>query len=119
MACKCVGKGGIELAVCLGPPPGDYEVTIPIGENYTLVVNDEGVFTRRILTDETLPFTKTLMKPVNEETLKHLPIRASIDEILCLVVEALEEAARHGSRRAKRKLEECNILINDLKKRCS
>jgi len=118
MTCPCRGKEGLDLAVCLAPPPGDHEVSIEVGSNYSIVVNSDGVFTRRILIDDTLPFAKSIMKPVTPETLKHLPLHVDEAGITCMSIRALIEAAEAGSLYARRRLEECKDIVENIRRGC-
>ncbi len=118
MTCGCEGKRGVELAVCLAPPRGDHEVYIPITRNQGLVVNDEGVFTRTIIVDDTLPFARHLERRVDPGILERLAVRITPDTLACMAARALVEAASAGSLRAKRKLEECRGLVERLLEDC-
>jgi len=117
VGCPCEGLEGIDLAVCLGPPRGDHEVTIEIG-NYTLVVNNEGLFRRRVVVDETLPFAKSVTTPITPSTLATMPLPYSVDELVCMSIVALEEAAESGSIYARRRLDACRSLVEEWKNRC-
>jgi len=118
LKCPCEGLEGLDLAICLGPPRGDHEVTIEIG-NYTLVINNEGLFRRRVVVDETLPFAKSITTPISPQSLSTTPIPYSMEELVCMSVKALEEAAESGSIYARRRLESCKELVEEWKKKCS
>jgi len=118
LKCPCEGLKGLDLAVCLGPPQGDYEVTIEIG-NYSIIINNKGIFRRRIVVDDTLPFAKSITTPITSKAITNVPIPFSEDELVCMSIRALEEAAESGSIYARRRLDSCRVIVEEWKKKCS
>ena len=117
--CPCRDKRALEdLITCLAPPPGEYEVEVEVSKNRKIIINTEGVFLRTIVVDDTLPFAKTIDKPTDIGILNRIAIGKRKDEILCITVRMLEEAARSGSLVAREKLEECRELIREIKNNC-
>ncbi len=114
--CECEGRKGLELAVCLAPPPGDFEASIRLGENREIVINEEGALLRLIAHDDFLPFVRTSEIPLGEQQLRQL--RVDLNEITCQSVKGLVEAALHGSVKAKAKLDRCSTLVNHIMPQC-
>ncbi|MCE4628132.1 MAG: hypothetical protein F7C34_03170 [Desulfurococcales archaeon] len=118
MACECAGLRGLDLAVCLAPPEGEYEAVIPISDNISIIVNRKGIFIKRIVTDDMLPFVRTVLRKITrEETLQAYGV--SLDRILCAATRSLIDASRHGSTYAARRVEECNELVQNIASSCS
>ncbi|MEB3861722.1 MAG: hypothetical protein GSR84_05835 [Desulfurococcales archaeon] len=118
MACPCKDLQGEELVRCLAPPPGDYEVHIPVSRDKAVVVNNSiGVGLRTIILDETLPFMNTFTRPLSLDRALALA-RVGLEELMCRVVEALEKAASSGSVTSKRRLDECRELVDRIKESC-
>ena len=115
-ACECEGLGSLELVTCLAPPPGDYELSVPLGMSREIVVNSEGVFLRLVSQDDFLPFVRTQQVPLSEAQLRALGV--AVDSLLCGAVSQLEEASAHGSVVARDKLGRCGTLVASVKSRC-
>ena len=115
--CPCEGLEGEKLVRCLAPPRGEYEVHVDLPGGSVAVVNEEGFFIRSLHHEEALPFLQTVER---RYPLKHILDRArlTVDDLLCLTVRALEEAAAHGSLKAARKLGDCKELVEKIRKRC-
>ena len=111
--CPCRDLSGVELVLCLSPPPSDYEVVLELPTRDRLVVNSEGFYLRRIVLDETLPFI--VSKDVRLEPGKAMAavssMGLSVRELLCKAVKALLEAAENEVREAKVKARLCSGLI--------
>jgi len=118
-ACGCAGDSDpVSLALCLAPPPGDHEVSIPLPGGRSLVLNDEGLFIRVIHLDDTLPFAQTITRRVKPESLESIGARVDPRDLLCQAVRGLVEAAESGSLRAREKLERCRGLVEELLRGC-
>ncbi len=115
--CKCDGiSDPLELALCLAPPRGEYEVEFKVGSNTSIIVNSEGFFLRTLVTDETLPFMKTYERPIDPgSAVKKIGESA---KVLCETVKMLKKAALHGSMTAARKVKSCSSLIDQLEATC-
>ena len=121
MACPCdPGTPVLELALCLAPPPGDYELVLEGFAGASVAVNDEGVWIRSIARDEWLPYIEARDRPASTVALRQALRHNGLDEeqLLCMSVRALLEAARHGSRRAAEKTRSCKRLIAEILRRC-
>jgi hypothetical protein len=116
MSCPCEGSTGVSLAICLAPPPGDYEVVMPLGRGRELVLNSTGIYIRSLSMDDFLPFMRTQSMRISEETITRLGI--NIDRLLCESVRGLLEAAKHGSLKASEILKRCQNLLNSLLATC-
>ena len=115
--CRCRNKTGFDLLRCLAPPEGEYETYVKLSDSLAVVVNRSGVFIRRIVTDDTLPFVRTIDKRVSSpETLKAYGL--SIDQLLCINLKNLEIAATHGSRTARIIINECFDFIDKIIIKC-
>ncbi len=113
MKCRCSGLQGLDLLVCLAPPKGEYETQVKLSENLSIVVNREGVYIRRVATDDFLPFINTIDREVRRlETLKAYNV--SIERLLCENIRNLHQAAEHGSEYARRLIEECGDMIKKI-----
>ncbi len=115
--CMCEGIADpIELALCLAPPRGEYEVEIKMRSNTSIVINEDGIFLRTLVTDETLPFVKTYERPMG--------LDAVADKVgdpaglLCKTVRMLKKAADGGSTSAARKIKSCEDIIRDIEAKC-
>lgn len=86
----------------------------------SVVVNNEGVWVRSVSRDEWLPFMEGRDRPASLKALEQALIlnNVSWEQLLCMVVEALAEAAEHGSLRALRKLRSCRSLVEDILGKC-
>jgi len=115
--CLCEGLGVRELIVCLAPPPGEYEVHVRLAGRMTLVISSEGFRIRAILADESLPFLRTLDRPVEPDDVPQL-LGNRLQDLLCTVVNSLEEAAAHGSEYSRRLLDSCRKTVESIKARC-
>ena len=115
--CECEGLSGLDLVRCLAPPPGDYELSLPLGRSREVVVNSDGVFLRLVTHDDFLPFVRTQQVPLSEAQLRALGI--SVDLLLCGAVVQLEEASLHGSVAAKERLDRCSDLVASVRSRCA
>ncbi len=116
MACECEGLQGLRLAICLAPPPGDYEFTLSVANKLSLVVNSRGAFLRASAVDDFLPFVRTQEVKVDEQALRAL--RVDVDRLVCGVVSALREAAEHWSQAAAEKLGRCKDLVERVEASC-
>ncbi len=116
MSCECEGLSGLELAVCLAPPPGDYELSVELGLGRSLVVNSEGAFLRASSRDDFLPFMRTQEVRVDEQAVRAL--RVDVNRLLCGVASALRGAADHGSVTAAEKLRRCSGLVGRIEASC-
>ena len=116
MTCECEGLQGLRLAVCLAPPPGDYEYTLSLSPRLTLVVNSRGAFLRSSVVDDFLPFVRTQEVKVDEQALRSL--RVDVDSLVCGVASALREAAEHWSQAAAEKLSRCKGLVERVEASC-
>ena len=115
--CECEGLEGLELVRCLAPPPGDYELSVPLGRSREVVVNSDGVFLRLVAHDDFLPFIRTQQMPLSDAQLRALGI--SVDSLLCGAVAQLEEASLHGSVAARERLSRCAGLVASVKSMCA
>ena len=116
--CKCRDLEGIELALCLAPPPGEYEVDIKVGRDKSVIINSEGVYLRQLITDETLPFINTIQRPLPAE--RALEIAGiSIEDLTCKIVKQLNAASKSGSITSKKKIEECKNIISIIENKCN
>ncbi|MEB3759790.1 MAG: hypothetical protein GSR72_07585 [Desulfurococcales archaeon] len=107
-----------NLLTCLAPPAGEYETTIQLGENLRLVINNTGLYIRRISADEFLPYINTYDKKIYKETLKAYNItQEKIKTLICNNIQNLQNAALHGSTKAKDLLDACNQLIKEIKEK--
>ncbi|MEB3774765.1 MAG: hypothetical protein GSR86_07570 [Desulfurococcales archaeon] len=104
--------------MCLSPPPGEYEVSIQISGNKSIIINNNGVSLRSIVTDETLPFINTFTRPIEPSRALKLAGKP-LEEILCMTIDALKKASNHGSRTSRRRLEECRDLVDKISSRCN
>lgn len=118
MTCPCEGLKGVGLAVCISPPPGEHEVDIPISSNRSIVINDEGVFVRQVVLDDSLPFARTSTRRVDPGFLGRIAVGIDESSIVCRAAESLVEAYREGSLAAGRKLEACRGLVERLLSEC-
>lgn len=118
MTCPCIGKRGIDLAMCLAPPPGEHEVEVELSKNNSLVINSEGIFTRQIVLDDTLPFTRTLMKRVDPGFIHRVVLRVTEEDLVCMAAKSLIEASNRGSRVAREKYEMCRGLVEEILSGC-
>ena len=120
-SCPCSkGFSVHDLVTCLAPPPGDYEVVLEGFAGASVVINDEGVWVRSVARDEWLPFMESRDRPASGVALEQA-LRLnnlSWEELLCMVARGLVEAARHGSLRARRRLEACRELVAEILSRC-
>lgn len=116
MSCRCLSKGGLELILCLAPPPGDYEVSIDIGKGREVIINSTGIYIRAAVSDDYLPFIRTTSLPVSEATLKKLGL--NYERLLCKAVKGLLEASNHGSETAEVIVKECGDLITSILSSC-
>jgi len=116
--CRCIGRRGWSLVECLAPPRGEYEVTIKLSRGRVLVLNSEGFFLRSRHLPGNTPFLETIETPVNREFLDKIA-RLNPEDLLCLVVESLENAAKHGSVYASSLVKECRNLVEEAKASCS
>jgi len=114
--CPCRGLAGLELASCLAPPPGDYEVVLEGLAGSVLVLNEEGVWLRRLVRDEWLPFLAAQERRAGEAAVRAvLGLHGmSVESLVCEAARALDRAARGGSLRAREKLAKCRGLVEEL-----
>ena len=86
----------------------------------SVVINDEGVWVRSIARDEWLPFMESRDRPASSIALEQALRLNNLgwEEFLCMVAWRLVEAARHGSMRARRRLEACRELVAEILSRC-
>ena len=116
--CPCSGlRDPVELALCLAPPPGEYEVSLPAGPGTELVLDRErGLVLRASARDEFLPFLGTVERPASRVSLEAALKRAgmSVEELPRLSARRLLEAAAGGSRAAARLAERCRELVEAL-----
>ncbi len=119
--CPCSkGSSVHDLVTCLAPPPGDYEVVLEGFAGASVVINDEGIWVRSVTRDEWLPFMESRDRPASSAALEQA-LRLnnlSWEGLLCMVAQGLVEAARHGSLRARRRLEACRELVAEVLSRC-
>lgn len=115
--CVCEGIADpIQLALCLAPPRGEYEVEIKMRSNTSIIVNEEGLFLRTLVTDETLPFVKTYERPISLDAVaEKIGDPASL---LCETVRMLRKAADSGSASAARKIKSCQDTIRGIEAKC-
>ncbi|MCE4600656.1 MAG: hypothetical protein F7C38_03735 [Desulfurococcales archaeon] len=118
MPCPCDNKDGIELAICIAPPPGDYDVEIEISPKYSIVVNSEGIHVKQTVLEDTLPFTRTVTRKVGPEFLERVIIKIPKDKLPCIAARALVDAAENGSEVAREKLNRCRKLVDELARQC-
>ncbi|MCE4626449.1 MAG: hypothetical protein F7B78_02220 [Desulfurococcales archaeon] len=118
MTCPCEGKEGIDLAVCISPPPGEHEIDIPISRNRSIIINNDGIFIRQVILEDTLPFTRTVTKQVDPEFLQRIAVRVDEKRLACQAAKSLVEAARGGSLVAGEKLDECRGLVEKMLAEC-
>ena len=115
--CPCEGLPIEDLIPCLAPPPGEYEVHVGLAGRVMLVISSSGYSVRAVMADESLPFLRTIDKPVEPaEAAKLLGDR--LEDTLCRVIEALKEAADHGSLDAGLRIRECSGLIESIASSC-
>ncbi|MGC9111874.1 hypothetical protein [Acidilobus sp.] len=116
MSCRCRGKEGLELILCLAPPPGDHEISIDIGKGREVVINSTGIYVRAIVSDDYLPFIRTTSLAVSEITLKKFGLK--YEDLLCKTVRGLLEASNHGSETAATLVKECSDMITSILSNC-
>ena len=116
--CRCRGLEGIDLALCLAPPPGEYEVDLKVGRDKSIIVNSEGVYLRQLVTDETLPFINTLQRPLPPRRAMEIA-GLTLENLYCIVVRQLKAASQAGSITARRKLGECFDVIKKIEEECT
>ncbi len=119
--CPCSKESSVrDLVACLAPPPGDYEVVLEGFAGASVVINDEGIWVRSVARDEWLPFMESRDRPASavavEQALRLNNL--SWEELLCMTVRGLLKAARHGSLRARRRLEACKGLVEKVLSSC-
>jgi hypothetical protein len=112
--CPCDKKSDIELAICLAPPAGEYEVSHNIGSNKKLILNSDGIFIRSYSINDYLPFFQTTQLKIKDNDIKLFKI--SLNQLICKALEGLKEASEHGSTYAKEKIEKCKDIIDELTK---
>ena len=115
--CPCSRLNGLDLALCLAPPRGEYETSFKIKNNLLIIINRDGIFIRQSAIDDFLPFVTTVERRVRPEVLERYGI--SVERILCENVSNLVEAARKGSRVARELVVSCNELIEKIINNCS
>jgi hypothetical protein len=115
--CPCEGLEGWDLAVCLAPPRGEYELEYPIGSGAKVVVSREGVFLRQLRPPEDLPFMETIERRVDPESVL-APRRITAERVVCDAIRALRAAAESGSRLAAGLLEACRGLVEEVESGC-
>ena len=115
--CPCSRLKGIDLALCLAPPRGEYETSFRLQNNLLVVINRDGIFIRQNVIDDFLPFVTTVERRVRPEVLERYGI--SVERVLCENVSNLVEAARKGSRVARKLVESCNELIKKIISNCN
>ena len=118
MGCRCEGMTPEELVLCLAPPPGEHEVEIRISRDKFIVVNNQGVHLKILAVDESLPFVNTFQRPISLENALKLA-NTSIDRLLCMVIDSLEQASKSGSITSRRLLEACKTLIDGIRAECA
>ncbi len=114
--CRCSGLQGLDLALCLAPPRGEYETVFDLSRNTKLVVSKDGIFIRRIVADDFLPFINTIDKRATPQTLKAYGVR--VEDILCENVKQLVKASQMGSVYAKKLLEDCSDVVRKILEDC-
>ncbi|MCE4628089.1 MAG: hypothetical protein F7C34_02940 [Desulfurococcales archaeon] len=114
--CPCEGMEKWDLALCLAPPRGEYELEYSVGPGTRLVVNRDGVFLRQTRPPEALPFMETIERRVGWDALEAKGIDAA--RVVCDSIRALERAAASGSRYARSLLEACSSIISLLSREC-
>ena len=116
--CECEGLEGLELAKCLAPPRGDYELDIPITNNLSLIISSSGLILKQVIIDDNLPFARTVERRVPDEYLNHVNLKVKKEDLPCLAVKALVQASRHGSVVSRKKLERCKRIIEGVSRKC-
>ncbi|MET1128719.1 MAG: hypothetical protein ABWW70_05325 [Thermoproteota archaeon] len=85
-----------------------------------LVVNSDGIFVRRFVLDETLPYITTREVSVRSRVSSYLEAAGiSLAKLLCMVVSSLREAAAEGSTYAEAKLRRCRELVYEITRFCA
>ena len=115
--CPCEGMEGWDLAVCLAPPRGEYELEYPAGPGTRIVINRDGIFLRQTRPPEALPFMETVERRVGLEALERRGIEAA--RVVCDSISALRRAAASGSRYARSLLKACSSIVSLLSRECS
>ena len=119
--CPCnAGGDPVGLALCLAPPPGEYEVVLEGLAGSVVVVNSEGVWVRRMVLDEWLPFLQSVERRAGREALEAAMRSRGIgaEELACIAARGLVEAARSGSIVALEKLRRCRGLVEEVLRHC-
>ena len=114
--CTCEGLEGLELAICIAPPEGEYEVSIPLSRDKNIVLNRKGLFLKQVVVDDSLPFAITLSRPLHEDSLARMGV--SIERLLCESARSLVDAASHGSVVAAEKLSACRDIVEKILSNC-
>jgi hypothetical protein len=121
LSCPCNGvEDLVELALCLAPPCGEYEVSLEGHVGAQIVLCEDGVFIRSVARDEWLPFLETRDRPASRQALLSALRLNNLDGqgLLCLVVRSLRLAANSGSLKAAKKLRDCWELVQRLEEAC-
>ncbi len=118
MNCECREKTGLDLAKCLAPPRGDYELDLELSDNLKLVITSNELIIKQIIIEDDLPFTRTIEKKVSEEFLNHVNLSVEKEKLPCLAAKALVEAAEHGSEEAELKMKRCREIVEELLYSC-
>ncbi|BEP16724.1 hypothetical protein PYJP_00760 [Pyrofollis japonicus] len=121
MTCSCKpSSSALELALCLAPPCGEYEVSLEGHAGTQIILCEDGVFIRSVARDEWLPFLETRDRPASRQALLSALKLNNLDEqgLLCLVLRSLRLAANSGSLKAAKKLRDCRELIRRLEEAC-
>jgi hypothetical protein len=121
LECPCSSlEDPLELALCLAPPPGDHELVVEGLAGSAVVVNSEGVWIRRPVQDEWLPFLQSVERRASREALlsamRARGLRA--EDLTCMAARGLVEAARGGSLEAAGRLSACRRLVEELLRGC-
>ena len=116
--CPCNHKDGIELAICIAPPPGDHDVEIEISSKQSIIINSEGMHVKQTVLEDALPFTRTIIRKVGPEFLERIIIKIPKDKLPCIAARALVDAAENGSEVAREKLNRCRELVDELARQC-
>ena len=117
-ACECEGLEGLELAKCLAPPRGDYELDIPITNNLSLIITSSGLILKQVVIDDDLPFARTVERRVPDEYLEHVNLKVKKEELPCLAAKALLQASSHGSEVSREKVKRCRRIIEEVSRNC-
>ena len=119
--CPCrAGDDWLSLAQCLAPPPGDHEVVVEGLAGAVVVLNSEGLWIRRPVQDEWLPFLQSVERRAGREALEAAMRSRGLEprDLVCMAARSLVEAASSGSTVALERLRSCRSLVEEILQAC-